>query len=308
MNNPYVPSKSFTWIFLISLLVCLKTEAASVSIQLSGTNATGGLNIVGFDNEINKPDAPASNDFVSSSDGNSSSHGFAFFQYKYDDNNPDAFNDYAPLWSIIASTHTVADQSYYESLLTKAGAVAYENLTLSTQVLHPSPGNFNLGDITYDSSLLTGFGTETLAISDFSLSVDRDDFDFNVLNTDTTPGTWVGFPYYYWGLDNAYTLTVDNLTGAGLSFDEGVLVSMDFMGDAKVTAFGQDWEGTFTASGLDVTYDVNDANSISGFGDLNIIMDRSGTVIPEPNSLLLLLGGVAFLMIYRHWKSLLKSL
>ncbi|MDF3128868.1 PEP-CTERM sorting domain-containing protein [Kiritimatiellaeota bacterium B1221] len=277
-------SKRFNTILSLSfsVLSCSLSVAEPVSLQLSGNNATGALNILGFDNEISEPGAPASNDHVGDGGaGTSSSHGFPYYQYVYDDANPDAFNDYAPRWSILISSHTVNNQTYYESVLAKAGAVAYDNLTLDTQILHPNPSAFNFGSIEYESSLLTGVGTEIIAIGDFSFTASKEDYNFNVLDESGT--------YYYETIDLLLSVSVDNLSGTGLTFENGVLTSMDFVGDAKVLFPANEWVGTFTASGMDVAYDIADIDNVAGFGDAIIVLDRAGTVaIPEPGVLVLL--------------------
>lgn len=281
---------------LIAGALCLTSpllHSAVISVSLSGSNATGGVNVVGFDTEINEPNGPPSRDHTSSGNGNS--HGFAYFQYAYHPDNPDAFNDYDGFWSIIVSSHTVANPAYYQSLLQKAGAVAYDNLTLTTQVLHPNPGAFDIGSLTYDTNRLTGIGTEILDPTKFELTISRADYSFNVLNESTAPGTWTGYPYYYWGIDN-YTLSISNISGEGLTFVNGVLTTMDFQANVRITspmAPNVTWDGTLSFDGLNFVFNINESEFVNGFGDLHIVMDRAGTIslIPEPTTGLLLAIG-----------------
>lgn len=79
------------------------------------------------------------------------------------------------------------------------------------------PGAFTLGTLSYDASTLTGTGLEVLDVSTITLSVSRQDFSFNALGESTEPGTWVGYPCFYWGIDNAYTLGVRDLEGPAFS-------------------------------------------------------------------------------------------
>lgn len=295
-----------------SLLPLIHAPAAVVSVNLSGTGASGALNIVGFDNEVVEPSAfPPSRDYVAPP-APSSSHGFAYFQYRYDPANPDAFNDYAnednpsaSFWSIIVSSHNVANPAYYSSVLGRAGAVAFDNLTTSTVVVHPDPGAFQLGDLSYDDALLTGTGTEILAPGSFTLVVSRSEYSFNALNEPTAPGTWTGYPYYYWGADQ-YTLSVSDFVGTGLTFVDGQLQSMDFVADATISYFGQTWEGTLTFSGSTFTYDIVDSAYISGFGDLSIVMDRTGELnlgsVPEPSVTLLMAVALSFFVLRRKMR------
>lgn len=262
--------------------------AAPITLPLSGNGATGALNFVNFDNEINEPNAfPPSREYVSPSEGNSSSHGFPYFQYRYDEANPDPFNNYSnedipeeSFWSIIVSSHTVAGEDYWRSLLKKAGAVTYANLTTNTTVLHPNPGAFNLGSLTYDSSSITGTGLEIIPASAVTLTVTRSDYNFNVLNEDTTPGNWVGYPYYYWSVDMNYTLGVRNLVGPGLLFSNGKLIGIEITAVAEIKNYSGNitWAGKLRLTEHGFSYDINDSNYVSGFGELHVIMDRSGPI------------------------------
>jgi len=268
----------------------LPVVSQAASFQLTGNDATGALNLVGFDNEINEPSATPP-----SSQTTGSSHGFPYFQYVFHPDNPDSFNDYEGLWSIIVSSHTVIDAAYYESVLVKAGMspdiLGDISLTVNTTVAHPNPANFNLGTLGFDESLLTGSGLEILAPHQFTLGLTRDDYSFNVLNEDTTPGSWVGFPYYYWGVDD-YSFAISSMSGTGLTFQDGDLSSMDFVVDLEIISpsLPTPWEGTLTFTGNAWEFDVNDINT-SLLGDIQILMDRSGTLdlsaIPEPSTGLL---------------------
>jgi hypothetical protein len=280
--------------------------SAIISRDLTGTNATGALNILNFDNEPVEPSGPPSRDDTNS--GSANSHGFAYFQYKYDAANPDEFNDQANEldpedsdWSIIISTHVTKDVAYYQALLAKAGAVSYNGLSTTTAVEHTNAGAFNLGPLTYDSNLLNGVGTEILNTSQFGLTLTKNDYNFNALNESTAPGTWgpYGYPYYYWGIDS-YSFVLSNFSGQGLTFVDGQLTSLDFTADVSIThplAGGKTWDGTLTFAGNQFTFDINELESIA-FGDLRMIMDRTGTIdlVPEPSAVFLgILGGIIFI-------------
>lgn len=291
-------TRSCRLLVIICAFAILPVISHAASFQLTGNDATGALNLVGFDNEINEPSATPP-----SSQTTGSSHGFPYFQYVYHPDNPDSFNDYEGLWSIIVGSHTVIDAAYYESVLVKAGMspdiLDDISLTVGTTVAHPNPANFNLGTLGFDESLLTGSGLEILAPNQFTLGLIRDDYSFNVLNEDTTPGSWVGYPYFYWGVDD-YSFNVSGMSGTGLTFLDGELSSMDFVVDFEIVSplDPDPWEGTLTFAGNEWTYDVNDSNA-TFFGDMHILMDRSGTLdlsaIPEPSTgLLMLLASSVF--------------
>ncbi|MEM1166177.1 MAG: hypothetical protein AAGI30_07785, partial [Planctomycetota bacterium] len=95
-----------------------------------------------------------------------------------------------------------------------------------------------------------------------------------------------------------YQISIDNLSGTGLSFEDGDLVSMDLSGDVTVSLFLAfnnatplvTTAGTFTASGLDYAFDVTGSGGFGPFSGTNILMNRAGTasVIPAPASLMAL--------------------
>ncbi|MEM7392784.1 MAG: hypothetical protein AAF492_10585, partial [Verrucomicrobiota bacterium] len=270
--------------FVAAMTGVVHAASPARTIDLAGSNAVGALNVVGFDNEISEPDGPASNAH------GDSSHGYPYFQYQYDPANPPLFNDFADeftpsqsFWSILVTSHTVSNRSYYDDVLVAAGAVAYTNLTIDTQVLHPDPGAFDIGSISIPAGQLGGNGIEVVPPGEFTLTVNRDDYMYDALNAMSN--------YYYVSLDN-YALSASNPVGTGLTFEDGRLIGMDFVADVEIRSGlipTARWQGSLTFSSNTWAFDINQSRFVIGFGDLHLHMDRRGSLDlnpapPDPDS------------------------
>lgn len=174
------------------------------------------------------------------------------------------------------------------------------------------------GEIGYDNQLVPAVGNVTIPVSQLT-------FDFNTFIWDgvvdaeprsnftlpTAPIAISPFSPVYTefndgsGAGNAqffYDITISNVTGSGLTFEDGVLTSMDIAGDINIDAFvapfagfgSLNYTGSFTASGLDYAFDVSGTDSLAFFSNLSLLMNRAGTaaVVPEPASCVLLAATV----------------
>jgi len=215
--------------------------------------------------------------------------------------------------------------------------------TVNNQVVtQPGADSFSAGRIDYDNSLVSPTGTSTIGVGDLSLDFNTFEWDGNI-NGDggatglPTPGAnadspWVvpGGPFMISpfspiytiyndsnGAGNAaifYEISVTNLTGSGLTFVDGELVSMDITGDLIVglklgqaiafpaVLFGEGEDsfapGTFIASGLGYEFSLQDTETAAFFSGINMYFNRAGTasVVPEPTSVLLMGAGGLLLL------------
>ncbi len=176
------------------------------------------------------------------------------------------------------------------------------------------------GLIGFDDSSLTGIGAETLPVSALNFNFDTLSWDgttangwevfdspvnispFSAIHTDYNAGGGAG------NASVIYNLSLSNITGNGLSFQDGQLVSMDIAGTLSVMmrignfpfAGSVTFTGDFSTSGLGYQFDLDDTESIAIFTGIHMIMNRAGTasVIPEPAAALL--GGLGALALFRR--------
>lgn len=206
------------------------------------------------------------------------------------------------------------------------GDVTVNNLTITDA----NYSTMSAGLIGFDSSLLTGAGIETIGVSSLTFNLNTYQWDGKTASGwdtnspipwksaangwDMEAGTIGISPFspvytdynYGGGAGNAagfYTITLSNVTGGGLTFQDGTLTSMDIDADLSVvmrignfpTLGSLPFEGTFSADGLNYTFALDDTNSVAVFSNVHMIMNREGTasVVPEPSSVLLLSLGLA---------------
>lgn len=180
------------------------------------------------------------------------------------------------------------------------------------------------GYIDYNDGDITGIGTEVIAAGDLTFNFNTYDWDgemigdggdatstgdnnpFSVAPDFISPFSPVYTPYNDSnGSGNAplaYKLSIDNVSGTGLTFTNGVLTDMDIMGDitveisAPVSSFitPDEVTGTFTASGLDYSFDVKGEFSLFFIGSGGFLLNRAGEVsaVPVPAAIWLFGSGL----------------
>ncbi|MEM9703434.1 MAG: PEP-CTERM sorting domain-containing protein, partial [Planctomycetota bacterium] len=188
--------------------------------------------------------------------------------------------------------------------------------------------DFNLSDvgtIDFDSSLLTGFGTEIIAPGDLTLNLDAS--EFNPQNRTKLNDADFGFdPSDPLGTVNPegrsnrnesalfagrLSLTPTNLTGTGLTFQDGVLTSIDMDADVNLTNGLINVDGGLTFSGTDFAFDIDDVQTTGFARNVRTLLNRTATLdavgtfsvaaVPEPGTMALCgLAGFGGLVVRRR--------
>jgi len=206
--------------------------------------------------------------------------------------------------AIIASPQsTASDYAAFGAFST--GTFNDDPIVVNNQTITQSDfSTLSAGHIEYTNSLLTGFGSETIGVNNLTFDLNTYNHDgfseedspfisnFSPLYTEYNDGGGQGNASLY------YSLSLSNLSGTGLTFQDGVLDSMDISGDLTVqatssinAALTKAFTGTFNTSGLGYTFSVNQQQSFPFvFTDVNMIMNRAGTaaVIPEMSTWVLM--------------------
>ncbi|MEM7577760.1 MAG: hypothetical protein AAF328_09815 [Planctomycetota bacterium] len=174
-------------------------------------------------------------------------------------------------------------------------------------VTQADASTLSAGRLNFDASLLTGVGTEVIPVS--ALAFDLNTFAYDGVVDPTVTGdprsNWpplgatvpqlnispfspVFTPYNDGsGAGNApfaYELTVDNLSGGGLTLIDGQLAELDITGDVTFEVFSvatpffgrASVDGTLTLSGTDYTFDVVGSDGAGPITSANVFMNRSG--------------------------------
>jgi len=202
--------------------------------------------------------------------------------------------------AIIASPlDATSDYSGFAGFSTGFGGGAF---AVNNQIITQSDASsLSAGQIGFDNGLLSGSGTETIGVSNLAFNFDTFAYDgsrggpagmispFSPLYTPYNDGSGNGNASLF------YNLSLSNVTGTGLTFENGVFDSMDIAGDLTVQATSTinpalttAFNGTFVGTGTGYSFDVNDQQDFPFvFSDVNMIMNRSGTAraVPEPSSL-----------------------
>lgn len=221
-------------------------------------------------------------------------------------------------WTAIIASPQFAGADY--SRLYAYGGVSAGDVTVNNQTITDSNySTLSAGLIGFDSSLLTGLGTETIGVSSLTFNLNTyewDGYTANGWNTGTGTINISPFSPVYTdyndggGAGNAagfYDITLSNVTGTGLTFVDGELVSMDIDADLNIvmrignfpTLGSLPFAGTFSASGLGYAFDLDAFGSVFVFSDVHMVMNREGTAsllpsaVPEPASAAALLGAFA---------------
>ncbi|MCW1885557.1 PEP-CTERM sorting domain-containing protein [Luteolibacter flavescens] len=272
----------------------IPTAHAAVNYVSLGGPATGGLALANYKNSTTQ-------DGIENKTGGNGLAQYPNFQI------PTGYTN-AGRWTAIVTS----PQSTSTNYATKFSNAFYGGspITVHNQtVTDADHSTMSAGLIGYDTSALTGFGTETIPLSGLTINFDTYQWDgytasgwnTGVGNVNISPFSTVHTIYNEGGgAGNAagfYNISLTNATGTGLTFVDGQLTSMDISGTLNVLmqignfpGFGSaTFTGTFSTSGLNYAFDVKDTETVAVFTGINMIMDRAGTafVIPEPSSLLL---------------------
>mgnify|MGYP000871439779 CR=1 FL=1 len=201
----------------------------------------------------------------------------------------------------------------YSALYGNAAGVTVNN----QGVTDANYATMSAGLIGFDKSLLTGAGTEVIGVSNLTFNFDTYLWD-GYTGGDKGPYQVTGTPTYISpfstaqtayndanGAGNAaivYNISLENVSGVGLTFEDGVLVDMDIAGDLSVLLrvgyffvepddpfigmASATFTGTFSADGLGYEFAVDDTQSAAIFSDVHMVMNREGTVsvVPEPST------------------------
>ncbi|MEM1166178.1 MAG: hypothetical protein AAGI30_07790 [Planctomycetota bacterium] len=148
--------------------------------------------------------------------------------------------------------------------------------------------DFNTGAIEFDTSMLTGVGTEVIAPEDITLILDGTEFNATnrkelLVGPDRPPFGINGRSNRneaFYELDIAAT----NLAGEGLIFQGGLLTSIDIQADAMVGAAGgalgasADLQAGLTFLCDRFAYDADDQVSSFFASNVRLILNREGTI------------------------------
>ncbi|WP_309384098.1 hypothetical protein [Cerasicoccus frondis] len=247
----------------------LSLNAAEQTLTLTTHDATGTLYLANFNNE-NADSEPNGID--------GKPYAYPYYQDPSDGNR----------WkTIVAEPLSAANVYPYE----EANFTVVNNTTTDANV-----SSYSFGALSWDDSSLTGVGQETIGVGDLSLNLDGTRFsplygDHNYNNE------------FAW----AYDLITSNLTGAGLTFNDGVLTSVDIVADLAILAKGYDldslavsdtFDGIVSFSGNGFSFDVDETKDIGTFygpaADVHVYFDAAGTfdLVPEPQTYAMLMGTV----------------
>lgn len=156
---------------------------------------------------------------------------------------------------------------------------------------------FDIGTIDYDENSLTGVGTETIGVNEITLTLDGSEFQSQNRDPSFQNGDFASPDGRSNNNEfaNIVTITPSNLTGDGLTFQDGELISIAFAADVAVNATGAgfgspstllgfDVGGTLTFDGLGFAFDVDGIDTTPFASNVRVLLNRSGTVIPEPTT------------------------
>lgn len=194
-------------------------------------------------------------------------------------------------------------------------------ITINNQVNSQADfSTLSAGRIDFDNALVTGVGTEIVPVTALTFDFNTFEWDgvvdaeprsnftlanpappimispFSPVYTEFNDGSGSGNAQLF------YLISIDNVSGTGLTFQDGDLVSMDFTGDLSISGFvapfagfgSLDYTGTFSASGLGYAFDVTGTDSLAFFSGVNLLANRTGTaaLVPEPAAAILVVAGV----------------
>ncbi|MEN1680573.1 MAG: hypothetical protein AAGJ46_13370 [Planctomycetota bacterium] len=135
----------------------------------------------------------------------------------------------------------------------------------------PNGANFDLGELNYDSSLLTGHGVETAAVVGYEV-----EFDVNIADDDAIANRINNLGYATTITDVAGTIQLTNGIVTSLDFEASVTFSYDF---PAVSEDPLDYHGSLTFSGDRFVLFVDDTVLVTANNTpLRYTWDSTGTV------------------------------
>ncbi|MEM6259886.1 MAG: PEP-CTERM sorting domain-containing protein [Planctomycetota bacterium] len=283
-------------------------------IDLGGPNATGFLAINNFKNSTTQQGIEGTDINGNPSPGHNGLPDYPNFQI------PTGFTN-AGVWTAIIASPQSSTTDYNSFLTAFYSGASPTPTINNQDVSQADFSTLSAGRINYDSSLVASSGSSSVGLNDLSFDFNTFEWDGSVGGDGgdaATPGAsnaWIvtdnglssgnqvtrmisPFSPIYTeyndggGAGNAqvwYEIGVANLSGTGLAFEDGVLDSMDISGDLTVgmkfadvpLAPALEFAGTFTASGLDYTFSLQETKSFASFSGVNMLFNRAGTVSVE---------------------------
>ncbi|MEM9585957.1 MAG: hypothetical protein AAGA03_01645 [Planctomycetota bacterium] len=177
--------------------------------------------------------------------------------------------------------------------------------------LFPREADFLIGGLNFDENAISGSGVETTAITGIDLG------EFWTSDPDRTNGTPGSPPTAIsdisdralglWFFDQPGSIGFGAL-GANdtVTFSNGVLTSIDLSLDTTFDVAGTVWNGTFSVTGDQVSYQISDTQTLFGFNS-TLGVNLSGTVasvgvyaVPEPSGLSFLACSLAVPLLRRR--------
>ena len=282
----------------LAFVLAISGYASAASVDLAGTDADGYLAIAGFNQEsgvltdISRDTADAKFfDYPAYANPDGSERYFVMSvePYRFGLDYPDPLHPAGGGFQSVGALQPVGTP----------GATFIEAVTEDADF-----ESTDIGQIDFDSALLTGVGAEFIGPGDLTLLLDG--AEFTSKNRD--PSFQGGANQAADGRSNNnefandVTFVPGIASGTGLTYVDGVLQSIDLVVPVEVStgqiAFGGAGfaaNGTLTFSGNTFAFDVDEVTS--GFFASRVILNRSGVisaVVPEPTSVaLLMVGGLA---------------
>ncbi len=310
------------------LAVCCHFPAhAEIIIDLGGP-ATGYLAVSNFKNSTTRNGIEGKDESGNPSPGHNGLPDYPNYQIP-----PGQLN--AGVWTAIIASPQFAGADY--SPMYAYGGLEPEDVTVHNRTItDPNYSTMSAGQISFASGILTGIGLETVGVSQLNFNFDTYAWDgktggdhgpwdvgnvpapynispFSPIYTEYNDGTGAG------NASLIYNISLSNVTGTGLTFQDGALLSMDIAADLAVLTrvgyigFGEPnafnsttFTGNFSADGLDYAFDIDEIRSVALWSGMHMVMNRAGTAsmataVPEPGSIALLTIG-AIGVARRRWR------